>query len=162
MYKLQFRGLQQFRVKHDDHGVLIFVVVNAALQKTSVWMYRGEKDAASREGIETRTCPFEDRETLDLFLPSPFPRHPPKKVPIAGARLWTTKSSLIIHWGFSPHMRAVGLPLFTDLASMPQKYRLLAEPVCSGTWGTILPGGRGETYLLSNCKAPCWTSEGLI
>lgn len=53
MEKLQFRGLQPFRVKHDDHGLLVFVVVNAAVQKTSVRMYRGEKDAASPEGTET-------------------------------------------------------------------------------------------------------------
>jgi len=47
VYKLQFRGLQPFRVKRDDHGLLIFVVVNAARQKTSVRMYRGGKDGAS-------------------------------------------------------------------------------------------------------------------
>lgn len=26
VYKFQFRGLQPFRVKHDDHSLLIFVV----------------------------------------------------------------------------------------------------------------------------------------
>lgn len=35
MYKFQFRDLQPFRVKHDDHSLLIFVVVNVFLQKTS-------------------------------------------------------------------------------------------------------------------------------
>lgn len=60
MYKFQFRGLQPFRVKHDDHSLLIFVVVNAVLQKTSVWMYHREKHAAFQEAIETQTCPLED------------------------------------------------------------------------------------------------------
>lgn len=69
VYKLRFRGLQTFRVRYDDHCLLIFVVVNTALQKTSVGVNRGEKDAASREGTESQTCPvFEDRETSAFFL----------------------------------------------------------------------------------------------
>lgn len=42
-------------------------------------MYRGEKDAASREGTETQNCPFEGQETSDLFFPPlshvTFPRN---------------------------------------------------------------------------------------
>lgn len=60
MYKFQFRGLQPFRVKHDDHSLLIFVVVNVVLHKTSFWMYHREKHAAFQKGIETQTYSLED------------------------------------------------------------------------------------------------------
>lgn len=120
VYKLQFRGLQPFRVRYDDHCLLIFVVVNTALQKTSVGVNRGEKDAASWEGTESQTCPvFEDRETSAFFL---------AHVTLLRKSLvlvWTTKSSLIIHWGFSPCMRVVGLLLFADLKWLPQNISFL-------------------------------------
>lgn len=48
----------------------------------------------------------------------------PKKVLGVGAWLETTKSNLIIYRGFFPYMHAVGLPLFTRLASMPSEYHL--------------------------------------
>lgn len=125
VYKFQFRGLQPFRVKHDDHSLLIFVVVNVFVQKTSFCMYHKEKHAAFQEGIETQIRSLEDQETSDFFFFTlSLPCCLPKKVLGVGAWLETTKSNLIIYRGFFPYMHAVGLPLFTRLASMPSEYHL--------------------------------------
>lgn len=57
---------------------MIFVVVKAAVQRASVWMYDRERNAASGEDTKAQTCPFEGWETSDLFLPhvphATFPR----------------------------------------------------------------------------------------
>lgn len=63
------------------------------------------------------------RKLQTFFFTPSLPCYLPKKV-LSAAWLGATKSNLIIHRGFFPYMHAVGLPLFTDLASMPSEYHL--------------------------------------
>lgn len=80
-----------------------------------------------------KPAPWRTRKLQNFFFFTPsLPCYLPKKVLSAGAWLGTAKSDLIIHGVFFPYMHAVGLPLFTDLASMPSQYHL-AEGLVSGT-----------------------------
>lgn len=97
MYKFQFRGLQPFRVKYDDHGLLIFVVVNVFLQKTSFWMYHREKHAVFKRASRLKPNLWRTRKLQTFFFTPSLACYLPKKVLSAGAWLETTKSNLIIH-----------------------------------------------------------------